>query len=223
MLQKLRHTSVQGLLVCLFLVACGSGDEPNNGGQSGEGENCTKTADCMTGLKCVGFVCVGKPVIPPDVGIPDRRLMSDTNLLPTKEGPVFMDGAMVFPAGNCADSSSEPNNSAGTATPLATKSSLVPGWEICYKFDVDQFAFKVKTGQKLTVKAKFSHSKGDLDMAMTEFGKVVSASRGDDNNEEVSWTATADGTFVVGVWGAAQMGPKSNPAINAYDLEVTVN
>ena len=192
----------------------------------------TYSVDCPEGFFCheinyggkTGKVHVCVKEAPPDVGVPDRKIMTDAEILPSKEGPVYMDGAMVFPAGNCADQSSEPNNSAGKATPLATKSALVPGWEICYKFDIDQFTFKVKTGQKLTVKAKFTHSKGDLDMAMTGTdGKIVSSSRSETDNEEVSWTATSDGSFVVGVWGAAQPSPKSSPAVNQYDLEITVD
>lgn len=192
----------------------------------------TFAVDCPEGYSChkidyggkTGKVDVCVKVAPPDRGIPDRKVMTDAEILPYKDGPVFIDGAMVFPAGNCADASSEPNNSAGKATPLATNSALVPGWEICYKFDIDQYAFKMKTGQKLTVKAKFSNSKGDLDMAMTDTsGKIVSASRTTSDNEEVSWTATSDGTFYVGVWGAAQEAPKQSPATNQYDLEITVD
>ncbi len=51
----------------------------------------------------------------------------------------------------------------------------------------------------------------------------TTVSRSETNNEEVSWTATSNGSFIVGVWGAAQAAPKSNPAVNSYDLEVKVD
>jgi len=190
-----------------FVQECPDGYEKHHHNYDGKKEEC---------------ICVPEGEPPPDIGIPDRKIMTDTEILPHKKGHVYMDGAMVFPAGNCADSSSEPNNSAGKATPLATKSALVPGWEICYKFDIDQYAFKVKSGQKLTVKAKFTNSKGDLDMAMTESGKVVASGRSTTDNEEVYWTAVVDGTIIVGVWGAAQA-KEPNPALNQYDLEITVD
>ena len=41
----------------LFLVAF-AGCDSDDAILSGEGENCTKTADCESGLKCVGFVCM---------------------------------------------------------------------------------------------------------------------------------------------------------------------
>ncbi len=41
--------------VCFLLVACGGLEDQV---ASGEGETCTKTADCQSGLTCVDFVCL---------------------------------------------------------------------------------------------------------------------------------------------------------------------
>ncbi len=52
----LRRVYALSLLSFILLTACGGGGAV----LSGEGESCTKTADCEFGLKCVALVCVGE-------------------------------------------------------------------------------------------------------------------------------------------------------------------
>ena len=150
-----------------------------------------------------------------DLGPPDRSVLNDFELVPKKEGPVYLDNATVKPPGNCLDSADEPNNSGATATMLKASSSLIPGWEICYKGDVDQFAVNLTSGQQLSVRVVFTHSKGDLDAALVEpGGQVVDISRSSTDHEQLSWTATSAGKHIFGVWGVN--------ATNTYDLQLTV-
>lgn len=171
-------------------------------------------------------ICVPEGQPPPDLGRPDRKILSDTELLPAKDGAdnVFIDGGIEIPGGNCSDSDVEPNNWKGKATPLTGKTGLVPGWEICYKFDIDQYSYTVKAGDSLTVKVKFSHSKGDLDAAMVgPDGKIKVYSRGTGDTETLTIPSADAGTYIIGVWGARQDAPKSSPAVNTYDLDISLN
>lgn len=190
---------------------------------------------CGANLKCPeDYICQTYPPTEPskwqcvknlklDFGAPDRKIISDSELLPKKEGLVFLDGALVLPApSNCADYSSEPNNSGAKATdltqflPALGKSVLISGWEICYKGDVDQYSFKVESTRTLTIKVAFTDSKGDLDAALIQSdGTLVSASRGEKDNETVTVTNTgsSDGKYILGVWGF-------NFDTNTYDLDI---
>jgi len=176
-------------------------------------------ADCVELVSCQlgGYLFCFNPMPQPDAGAPDRKVSTKDQLaMASKEGPVYLDGAMVSTAGNCLDASSEPNNHAGTATALPAKAAIMPGWEICYPHDVDQFAVKLTQGQALTVKVKFKHSKGDLEAALVDpAGFVVSASRSETDNEQVTVTAAKAGKYIIGVWGFAK-------ATNVYDLELSL-
>lgn len=123
-------------------------------------ERCKKIA----GLK---GVCVPEGYQAPEYDLPIPDLMTDTQRVPLKDGDPFLDGAILGNTDNCKDSDDEPNNSAVTATEMKPKTGLIPDWEICYKFDIDQFSFNLKTGQKLTVKVLIK-STGDLDAALSE-------------------------------------------------------
>lgn len=174
-----------------------------------------------------GYICHGRDVdnnnygicyirIPPDTGVPDRKLLSDAERLPSKEGPVYLDlpHQQQAPA-TCKDASSEPNNGAADATELFQ--GLVTGWEICYKFDVDQFKVNVQKGQTLKVKVIFTHSKGDLDAVVFDpDGFEVAVGRSTTNNEEMTVTAQESGLYIIGVWG-------HNQAVNTYDMDTSIN
>lgn len=176
--------------------------------------------ECPEGYACVPNklgerYCLKGP--PADAAVADRRILTDAELMPSKEGSVYLDGAIVKPATGCADKDVEPNNSVGTATPL-TYQGTIPGWEICYPGDVDQFSIALQQGQRLVVRVvSFDNAKGDLDAALVDpTGYVIDTSRTTANVEELRVTsAERAGKYIVGVYGFGS-------AVNTYDLEITI-
>ncbi len=170
---------------------------------------------CPDGYSCKNKICVRDDIT--DAGAPKvEQQPRPDGLKATKDGTVYLDGAIVKTGGNCLDKDVEPNNSAATATPI-TGSGFIPGWEICYAGDVDQYKIKLDAGQKLIVKVKFYNSKGDLDAALVDPGGfVVDSSRESKDDETVHTTAVQAGDYVLGVWGF-------DGAVNSYDLDVTIN
>ena len=69
MSQQLLAAFVAGTMV--VVVGCGGGGDGTGQVLSGKGENCTKTADCEVGLKCIGFVCVKSSAETDAVGAQD--------------------------------------------------------------------------------------------------------------------------------------------------------
>jgi hypothetical protein len=185
---------------------------PNPFRCASSGKLCPDGYDCkeIRGAK----VCVKQGTV--DAGPPKReQSVPRDGLWASKDGPVYLDGAIVKPATSCLDKDVEPNNSAATATPI-TGQGFIPGWEICYAGDVDQYKIKLGLGQKIVVKVKFFHSKGDLDAALVDPGGfIVNASRGEKDDEQVSTTADKAGTYVIGVYGYGA-------ATNSYDLDITI-
>lgn len=174
---------------------------------------------CPDGYTCQSRgnvqVCVRDDI--PDAAMPDRRVLTDAELMPSKEGPLYLDGAIVKPSKGCKDDQSEPNNSADKAT-LIPSPGFIPNWEICYPGDVDQFAIPLKIGDRLVVKVQFTHSLGDLDVGLVDpAGRVIDESRGL-TNEEIVTVAQADkmGNYIVGVFGFGT-------ATNTYDLDITIS
>jgi len=147
---------------------------------------------------------------------PEKRILTDTELLPSKEGPAYLDGAVVQSSKGCNDESSEPNNASATATPI-TAPGLIPDWEICYPGDVDHYAFQLNVGDKLVVKITgFYNKNGDLEAAMLDAdGFVVDTSRGTADGEQVQVQADKKGKYVVGVYGFGT-------AVNKYNLDVSI-
>lgn len=151
-----------------------------------------------------------------DGGTNTETSPDDGSMAPSKEGPVFVDGAVVQPSTGCDDESSEPNNSATDATDLSfAGSGIIPGWEICYAGDVDQYAIGLDEGQKLVVDVKFAHGQGDLDAALIDpDGRVIDSSRSETDDEQVAVTSAAtQGTYIIAVWGFAA-------DTNKYDLVI---
>lgn len=170
---------------------------------------------CPDGYRCdEQQICV-KENKKLDATIGEPKVLTDAELLPSKEGPVYLDGHPTQSSAGCLDESSEPNNSADTATPIPAP-GLIPDWQICYEGDVDHFAVELEQGDKLVVKVKFFHKNGDLEAALVDpDGFVIDMSRSEDDNEELSLsTATKAGTYTIGVYGFAD-------ATNSYDLDLT--
>ena len=150
-----------------------------------------------------------------DAAPPDARILSDGEK-PSKDGTFYLDGAVIKPSKGCADETSEPNNTAATATPLLGTGKITD-WEVCYPGDVDHYAISLKKGQKLTVRVRFTHAKGDLDAALLDpGGNVVRTARGEKDDEEITTPPVpADGNYTLGVEGFGS-------ATNRYDLEIGI-
>jgi len=214
----MRYAIITALSALLGFGGCYSPDLGENPFLCSALNECPEGYFCHTVKNAAGAnVDVCLKTMPPDMGIPDRPFMTDTELLPKKEGPVFIDGALVKPAPlNCADYSDEPNNSAGKATGLF-QTGLITGWEICYRGDVDQYSIKLEAGKKLTVKVDFTHSKGDLDAALVAPDGFITAGRSttDDETLTVSNTTSSDEKYILGVWGF-------NFDTNIYNLDIQI-
>lgn len=79
------------------------------------------------------------------------------------------------------------------------------------------FAVELSQSDELTATIEFSHSEGDLDIALydpTESLQTTGATTSD--NETVSLTAAADGTHYINPYGFAG-------ATNSYELVVEIN
>jgi hypothetical protein len=184
---------------------------------------CAKTGDkkCPDGYVCRqqygAEVCL-KESAASDGAVtpkPEKRILTDAELLPSKEGPAYLDGAVVQSSKGCFDESSEPNNTSATATRI-TGQGLIPDWEICYAGDVDHYWFDLNAEDKLVVKIIFFTKNGDLDAALLDpDGFVVDTSRGTADNEQVQYKADKKGKYVVGVYGFG-------PAVNKYNLDVSI-
>jgi hypothetical protein len=184
------------------------------------GDPCPEGYECRLASGTKDGVCVKAEIPPkPDASQPDKRILNDYELLPAKEGPVYLDAVRVAKDySSCDDAASEPNNSVGTATKIPSGTTSSPDWEVCPAGDVDQFAISVKAGQKVSVKVVFTNSKGDLDAALVDpSGFVVDAARGTSDNETVGVDSASEaGTFIIGVWGYGA------GTTNTYDLQISI-
>jgi|GEM_PF-6926515 hypothetical protein len=141
---------------------------------------------------------------------------ASVDLLPSKEGGVFLDGSVVQSSTGCLDQQDEPNNTSSTATSLGGQTDLIPGWEVCYGGDVDHYSKQVEKGEKLVVKVIFDHDKGDLDAALLDpAGNVVRTSRTETDDEDLSITVVDPGTYIIGVYGFGSVH-------NTYDLRIDI-
>lgn len=202
------------LLLSVLTVALGGCYDPDLGNNpftcAPSGKKCPDGYSCVT--KNNTNICVLDSE-KPDAGPPP----SDISMVASKESGVYLDGAQVKNSEGCADEALEPSNNRGeTATDLSDKGiGTIPGWEICYPGDVDQFSVTLQAGDKLVVRVKFTHSRGDLEAALlSPDGNLMDSSRSEDSDEEVSLsTAPIDGNYIIGVWGF-------DGATNTYDLEI---
>jgi hypothetical protein len=173
---------------------------------------------CPDGYTCQKNICVKDQESTTDGAAPvtEARILTDAQLLPSKEGLVYIDGAPKLNYGGCDDKDNEPNNSAKDATPI-TGQGKIPGWEICPAGDIDQFSIELTKGQKLMVTVVFKNDLGDLDAAIFDpDGYLVAAARGKINNETMKLPpAQMAGKYILGVYGFG-------PVQNSYDLEISI-
>jgi hypothetical protein len=220
------------LALCLGLYGCfdpSLGTTPMLCASSGD-KKCPDGYTCQTVKK--QNVCVKDGIqLDSTVLKPDRRFLTDGELLPSKDSDIYLDGAIYKTRAEivkCLDKDSEPNNSgaalvngkceveAGCATEAHTGS--VPDWEICYPGDVDQYWITLKQGQRLKVQVVgFFNKNGDLDAALVDpSGNLLDASRSTRDFEELNLSsAPKDGRYVFAVFGFG-------PAVNTYNLTVSV-
>jgi hypothetical protein len=184
---------------------------------------CAKTGDkkCPDGYVCRAQggaeVCLKESAITADGSTPktEKHILTDAELMPSKEGIVYLDGSKVGSSTGCLDESSEPNNTSAMATKI-TGSGLIPDWEICYAGDVDHYVIELDEGRKLIVRVLFYNKNGDLDAALLDpDGMVIDSSRGTADNEQLQTTATKKGKYVFGVYGFGA-------AVNRYNLEIQI-
>lgn len=114
----------------------------------------------------------------------------------------------------CTDDGFENNDSTSAAALLVDGSYT--DLEICGVGDPDYYRVDLAAGQTLTVTLDFTHSAGDIDLALYQGATRVGLSEGTTNSEQLSWTASTATTLTVHVYGY-------DGAENAYDLTVDVS
>lgn len=175
------------------------------------GKKCPDNYECNT-----SNICVPEGTAIFDSGVdsgPQPDTNNDDSSTGGKDNGVYLDGSTVQPSTGCLDNPVEPNNSSATATSIP-QTGLLVDWEICYPGDVDHYSFSLTAGQTLSVSIIFSHSKGDLDMALLDpNGTIVRKSLSEDNNESIEMNINQDGKYIVGVWGYQNH-------VNTYDIQV---
>ena len=114
----------------------------------------------------------------------------------------------------CTDDTYEDNDSCAAAQPVlpGTYSNL----RVC-PHDVDWFSFQLNRGHTLTIDLLFSHAQGDVDIVLhdTDCTTELVPSTSSSDNEQVVYTAPANGTYSARVYG-------HQGAENSYDMQVAI-
>lgn len=139
-----------------------------------------------------------------------------------------IDFALVTPAA-CVDDAFFPNGDAFT-NPAAIAPGTYTDLSLCAASDVDWFTIDLLTGDVIDINIFFSDDEGDVDLylhAAPVANDTTSINTGylgrgysSSDDETVTYTAAADGTYYIGVRlfgedGVAQIG-------NVYDLDIAV-
>ncbi len=129
--------------------------------------------------------------------------------------------------GTCAgppDRDLEPNNGPTGASPIPTQANFrLPNLGICSNGDVDYFTLTVGAGAHINARIEFSHSAGDLNLALLD-SAATQLSFSDSSSaamtpalETVDRTGLAAGKYYLRVQG------KDAQTLSPYTLVVTVN
>ncbi len=118
---------------------------------------------------------------------------------------------------SCSDDAREQNDTAATASALATGTT---GSLVSCPADDDFHGITASVGQVITVRATFTHAEGDIDIELRDAsGSVVDSGLSSTDDEEVTHTAATPGPYALRVWLANDTG--STPG-NSYGLQLSV-
>ncbi|MBU0552206.1 hypothetical protein KKB55_13485 [Myxococcota bacterium] len=116
-------------------------------------------------------------------------------------------------APTCVDDGLEENDAIAAARPLSP--GVYEGLAIC-SGDDDFYAVEVCAGGTLSVEARFSYADGDLDLGLYRGDVLLTNALSSDDNEALRYTANADETLNLRVYGFSG-------AANQYALSVALN
>jgi hypothetical protein len=116
----------------------------------------------------------------------------------------------------CVDDEAEDNDSAPTSTTLPGQGPFGP--YVTCDGDLDWYEVDMLSGETLTLDVLFDHSQGDIDVLLKDLlGANLDTGLSTDDNEQVTWTATADETVRARVVLATDTGDAPG---NYYSLNV---
>lgn len=115
-----------------------------------------------------------------------------------------------YSSGN--DDNYEPNNTIATAT---TVTGGIISSLSCISGNDDFYAIALTAGDTLTVQLDFTHSQGDIDLAIqSNSGSVLRSSTGLSNQEIAGYKATTSGTYYIRVYNRGY-------TYNTYSMTIT--
>lgn len=118
----------------------------------------------------------------------------------------------------CTVDSFEENDTQGTAAPLASGSH--GNLNTC-ETDEDFYAITLQANEDLTVDATFSNAEGDIDLELLDSsGTVVTDSASASDDESITYTAPASGTYFLRVFLYSDAGSTLG---NDYGLDVSIS
>jgi len=117
----------------------------------------------------------------------------------------------------CMDDNLEDNDTRQTATMIGGGSQPTLG---ACAGDDDFYAIMLNGGSAMTVNLSFQHGEGNIDLELLDGqGRVVASSRSTTDNEQITYMATAAGTFYLRVTLTQDLGPTPG---NRYGLNVSL-
>lgn len=121
------------------------------------------------------------------------------------------------PPPSCTADSLEPNDAAGSASPISAGST--PNLTSCAGND-DYYRLALTAGQNVTITVQFTDAEGDIDAEVRDpAGTVVASGTTNTDNETLSFTAGAAGNYVLRITLYGDAG--SSPG-NSYNLMTAI-
>jgi len=122
-------------------------------------------------------------------------------------------GDIELEQGSCVDDAYEPNETRDAAPTISggnfNELSLCEG-------DSDWYAFSLSSGDSVKIDIYFHHSTGDLNLYLHSSASQLAASESATDDEHISYTATADGTYYIQISAVSE-------AVNSYDMSLSIN